>query len=427
MQNFTCSFCRIISAIYNLHACALRIKPKLRARKGTRDVCAIAALQRVVTAKMSPGVESKGLSLSLFHTAFCCCLLALVSCTSFAKPLDGVFGAVGSPAEPSAVGSVTDQHIYWPDSAEDGMEPLFSEEDRRILAEKMRTLRVVSLGDGCGRMKNRLVTLEDGTRVCVRYRESGNQLRGDLYAYHFNRLLGMWNVPPTVAVKLDLTGKQWKNVSKAAMKAGWKSGVSIIASQVVDGLEDEYFPQELLDTSSALPLTEESSAASSSVRRLMEWTDMILFDYIIGHNDRLFNALLNSKWNSRMMEKPVHNLKKMESSSDLVLLDNESGFDFGYIAAEQKEEYRLIQIAFLERICVFRRPTISSLRKLGSVSDADRDTPSPSALLENYIRQVDLPSFTAVRKWRAQSQTEFDARVERTLERVHECALLVNR
>ena len=322
-----------------------------------------------------------------------------------------------------------DTGVFWPDSAESSIAPLFSEEDRSTLAKKMRKLKVVSLEPGCGRMKNRLATLEDGTLVCCRYRENGNQLRGDLYAYYFNRLLGIWNVPATVAVKLDLTGKQWHNVSKEAKQAGWKNGVSIIASQVIGDLEDEYFPPELLNTSAAVPLTAQVSLSTSShgMKRLMEWTDMITFDYIIGHNDRLFNALLNSKWNSHMMEKPVHNLKKMTSSSDLVLLDNESGFDFGYVVAQQKEEYRRLQIVFLERICVFRRPTISALTKLGRDTDSGGGTPSPSAQLEDYIRRIDLQSFTAVRKWRTQSQTEFDARVRRTLERVHDCGLLVTR
>lgn len=327
-------------------------------------------------------------------------------------------------------GDLAVSNLFWSESTESGaVRPLFAEEDRKTLAKKMRKLKVVSLEPGCGRMKNRLATLEDGTRVCCRYRENGNQLRGDLYAYHFNRLLGMWNVPATVAVKVDLAGKQWRNVSKAAEQAGWKSGVSIIASQVVEDLQDEYFPPELLNTSAGLPLTSLSASNPSveSKKRLMQWTDMIVFDYIIGHNDRLFNALLNSKWNSHMMEKPVHNLKKIATSSELVLLDNESGFEFGYTAAKQKEEYRQLQITFLDRICVFRRPTIGLLMRLGRGPEDGGGAPSPSARLENYIREVDLQSFTGVRKWKTQFQTEFDERVRRTLDRVHECALLVSR
>ena len=309
--------------------------------------------------------------------------------------------------------------LFWPDALEWNLRPLFTEEDRRILAKKMRTLNVVSLEEGCGRMKNRLATLEDGTRVCCRYRDNGNQLRGDVYAYHFNRLLGMWNVPPTIAVKVDLSSPQWRNVKAAAAEAGWASGATIVVSQLVEELEEEYFPS-VLKTASSLTASSAANLSTVEIKRVMEWTDMIVFDFVIGHTDRLFNTLLNSKWNSHMMEKPVHNLKKTVSSSDLVLLDNESGFDFGYVAAKQKEEYYRLQITFLEKICVFRAPTVRALVKLGNI-DGKEDTP-PSALLEKYIRQVDPLSFSALRIWRDSSQQEFSERVKETLKRVRECA-----
>lgn len=318
--------------------------------------------------------------------------------------------------------------VYWSDAL-DWKNPLFTEEDRTILVKKMRTLSVVSLEEGCGRMKNRLATLEDGTRVCCRYRENGNQLRGDVYAYHFNRLLGMWNIPATLAVRVDLSSKQWQNVKATAIDAGWKNGVSIVASQLVDELNEEYFPFLIKNTSSMLPLTAASASnlTISELKRLMGWTDMILFDYVIGHTDRLFNALLNSRWNSHMMEKPVHNLKKISSSSDLVLLDNESGFDFGYVAAERKEEYLNLQIAFLERICVFRSSTINALRKLGGMNDdkSSNTHPPPSTILDNYIRQTDPLSYSALWKWKTQSQREFDKRVRIALERVQDCMFIV--
>ena len=313
--------------------------------------------------------------------------------------------------------------LFWPDALEWNVNALFTEDDRRALANKMRTLSVVSLEQGCGSMKNRLATLEDGTPVCCRYRDGGKQLRGDVYSYHFNRLLGMWNIPPTVAVKLDLSSKQWRNVRANATQAGWKSGFSIVISQFVNELQDEHFPSSLRNRSSLFPLTATSllNLSIPDVKQLMEWTDMIVFDFIIGHNDRLFNALLNSKWNSHMMERAVHNLKKTKYS-DLVFLDNESGFEFGYDVAEKEEEYFKLQISFLERICVFRSSTIRALSKLGSVGN----TP-PSAVLERYIRHVDPSSYSALSVWRTRSQKEFDQRVRKTLERVHECTLLVSR
>ena len=346
----------------------------------------------------------------------CCCLLLMIS--SLAKSASLAAIDLVTLEHTSVADLARDNHsrLFWTANAERKVNPLFTEEDRRIIVKKMSTLKVISLEEGCGRMKNRLATLEDGTRVCCRYRDNGHLLRGDVFAYHFSRLLGTWNVPTTAAMKVDLSSQQWSNVREKAIEAGWKNGASIAISQFVDELKEEYFPSVLKNLSSP-PLTE-SRVANISVsekKQLVEWTDMIVFDFIIGHTDRLFNALLNSKWNSHMMEKPVHNLKKTASTSDLVLLDNESGFDFGYIAAKQKEEYYGLQIAFLERICVFRAQTIRALIALDST-----DT-SPSTALENYIRQVDLPSYSALTKWRTQSQTEFDARVKETLKRVHKC------
>ena len=354
----------------------------------------------------------------LYHLS-CCCLLVIAS-GGYAKP---VAIEVTNAEDNGDLGALDDlpPSLFWPDVLEWNLKPLFTEEDRRTLAKKMRTLSVVSLEQGCGRMKNRLATLEDGTRVCCRYRENGNQLRGDVYAYHFNRLLGMWNAPPTVAVKVDFSesNTQWRTVRDTAIEAGWTSGASIVVSQYLEELKDEHFPSVLKNVSSVLPLTASSvvNLSMAEKSRVMEWTDMIVFDFVIGHTDRLFNALINSKWNSQMMEKPVHNLKKTASSSDLVLIDNESGFDFGYVAAKQKEEYYKLQISFLESICVFRTPTI---RALGSIIGTE-GTP-PSALLEKYIRQVDPLSYSALRIWRDSSQKEFSKRVAETLNRVHECA-----
>lgn len=345
-----------------------------------------------------------------------CSLLLMVS--SLAKSASLV--AIDQKTlEHTDLGRDNHSQLFWPAKDERKVNPLFTEEDRRILVKKMSTLKVISLEEGCGRMKNRLATLEDGTRVCCRYRDNSHLLRGDVFSYHFSRLLGMWNVPTTAAMKVDLSSRQWSSVREKAAEAGWKNGASIAISQFVDELKEEYFPSVLKNLSSP-PLTESRVANSpeSEKKQLVEWTDMIVFDFIIGHNDRLFNALLNSKWNSHMMEKPVHNLKKTASTSDLVLLDNESGFDFGYVAAKQKEEYYGLQIAFLERICVFREQTIRALIALDSTDTGG--IPS-STTLENYIQQVDLHSYSALTKWRTQSKTEFDARVKETLKRIHKC------
>ena len=373
---------------------------------------------------------------ALFAFSFhCSCLLAILSgltttlsaaavdLESLAASTATAAAQTSSAAQATAAASIIEDHLFWPDTLEWKANPPLTKEDAKTFATKVRTLPFVSLEKGCGRMKNRLATLEDGTRVCCRYRDNGNQLRGDVYAYHLSTLLGMWNVPPTAAIKVDLSSKQWRSVRDEVGEAEWKNNAVISVSLYVDGLEEEYFPPVLRNSSSATLTTFNLvNISTAETKQLMQWTDMIVFDFVMGHTDRLFNALLNSKWNSHMMEKPVHNLKKTASSSKLVLLDNESGFDIGYVAAKQKEEYYRLQAAFLKRICVFREQTIEALRKLGSTGSTKL---SPGAVLDRYIQQVDPLSYSLLRKWRTQSQMEFNARVEELQNRLNECVSLV--
>lgn len=398
------------------------------------DHSATTAPETYLNEKMNGNIPKTVLQLiwhrALLHPWYCCCILLMLSGLVRPASVAAIDRKTSTANGQKDAGQARADHdgldefpssLFWQETDECKVKAHFTEEDRRTLAKKMRSLSVVSLKPGCGRMKNRLATLEDGTRVCCRYRDNRNQIRGDVYAYHLSGLLSMWNVPSTAAVKLDLFSPQWCNVRETAIEAGWQNGATIAVSQFVDDLEEEFFPSLLKNASSpSLTASSAAHASTAEMKRLMEWTDMIVFDFLIGHTDRLFNALLNSQWNSHMMEKPVHNLKRTASSSDLVLLDNESGFDFGYIAAKQKDEYYRLQMTFLERICVFRAPTIRALIKLGS-TDGEQSTP-PSANLEKYIRQVDQRSYSALRKWRTQSQTEFDTRVKETLKRVRECS-----
>lgn len=313
------------------------------------------------------------------------------------------------------------ESLFWPDTLDQTVKAPFSEEDGKAFAEKARSLRVTRLEEGCGRMKNRLATLEDGTRVCCRYRDNVNELRGDLYSYHLNGLLGLWNAPPTAAVKVDLSGKQWSGVREAAREAGWKERAVVLLSLYIDGLHEEHIP--LLFKSGKYTLTSELfsnvSLTAEETKHLVQWTDMIVFDFVIGHTDRLFNILLNLKWNSHMMEKPVHNLKKTRSS-DLVLLDNESGFWIGYTSGKQAQENYDLQAHFLKRLCVFRRQTIQALLKLSSVNGQP-----PSAVLEGYIQQVDPTSFSLLRRLKDHLQTEFNTRVKEIEKRLSQCASMV--
>ena len=355
--------------------------------------------------------------------SICYCWTLLLALAAY-----GSAAAIGRPptsqtAEKAGIDSYPSE-LFWPETPEWMPTPLLGSENAgRAFVEKVHSLRVASLEKGCGRMKNMLAMLEDGTRVCCRYRDNGSELRGEIFSYYLNGLLGLWNAVPATAVSVNMSSEQWVGVQEAATEAGWKDGAVIVMSFFVENTEEEYmlspFKNDRSPTLTASHFTDVSLTGVEK-RRLVQWSDMILFDFLIGHTDRLFNTLLNLQWNRRMMEYPVHNLKKTKSSSNLVLFDNESGLGIGFTAAQQNQEYYRLQSFFLKRLCAFRRDTIKALLELASVKGSP-----PSAVLTSYIQEVDPNSYAILPKWKTMSQTEFNSRVLTAQMRLDECAALV--
>lgn len=93
---------------------------------------------------------------------------------------------------------------------------------------------------------------------------------------------------------------------------------------------------------------------------LAQWSDLIVFDYIIAHLDRVVNNLFNYQWNSQIMEAPAHNLAK--TGNLLLFLDNESGLLHGYRLLSKYQAYHSL---LLKNLCVFRRSTINQVRNGG--------------------------------------------------------------
>ena len=210
--------------------------------------------------------------------------------------------------------------LYWPNDKQWTIQPLFSEREASVFMDKIRSLRVVSLEEGCSTSKplNRLATLEDGTKVCCRPFKIGN-----IYSYHMNWLLGLRNVPPIIAVKVNLTNEMWKNIHDVAKAAGWWDGMRIIMEPFIDNLTEVYNLPYFNDNETSIltvPVAEKLPLTPVARKMMVEWSDMILFDFVTGHTDRkIFN---NQK-------RPVKNLYRT-SSSKLVLIDNESTFTQGY-------------------------------------------------------------------------------------------------
>ena len=270
--------------------------------------------------------------------------------------------------------------LYWPNNKQWTNQPLFSKREASVFMDKIRSLRVVSLEEGCSTSKplNRLATLEDGTKVCCRPFKIGN-----IYSYHMNWFLGLCNVPPITAVKVNLTSEKWKTVHNVAKAAGWWDGMRIIMELFIDNLTEVYNLPYFNDNETSIltvPVAEKLPLTPVARKMMVQWSDMILFDFLIEHVDRKI-------YNER--RRPVRNLYKTPSSK-LVLLDNESTFELRH---EHGNWYSKKISALLRRICVFRKHTVERILSLERQSE---DSATPLTALQNYIKDNDSYTYSVI-------------------------------
>ena len=317
---------------------------------------------------------------------------------------------------------VLDLAVFWDShiDTELSKSSVFSSKNRDFLIQKVQTQNVVRLERGCGRPKNMLATLEDGTKVCCRYREHQlKELRGDVYSYYFNTLLSLWNVPPSTLVHVDLSSPRWQQVINEALQFGWSDNSEVVMTFYVNDLNEVFIPPILRDSDTNLTreVIDQAALTRKDKIQLAQWSDLIVFDYIIGHTDRLFNTLFNLQWNPVMMQMPVHNLKQT-SSGQLVLLDNESGFWMGYSLNEWDPVKYEFQIHFLKHLCVFRKSTIEKIISLHSSNGLEQ---AVNLQLENYIENQDNYSFKTLQKLSTPHQKELISRIKTVLDHVKAC------
>ena len=309
--------------------------------------------------------------------------------------------------------------LYWPNDQQWTIQPLFSEREASVFMDKIRSLPVVSLEKGCSTTSaiNRLAILEDGTKVCCRILKIGN-----IYSYHLNWLLGLHNVPPVTAVRLNLTNEKWKNVHDVAKTAKWYDRMRIIMELFIDNLTEVYNLPYFNDNETSIlnvPVAEKLPLTPVARKMMVEWSDMILFDFLTGHTDRLF---FNQYFNHLVDGQPVKNLYKTPSSK-LVLIDNDSAFKHGYTGGafyRTPRDYE-IMCAFLRRTCAFRKHTIEGILSLETHSN---DSGSPLTVLQNYIKEKDPYTYSVIhssQKRMENIEKNMRDRIEEIKSRLLEC------
>ncbi|XP_039147604.1 extracellular serine/threonine protein kinase four-jointed [Drosophila simulans] len=318
-----------------------------------------------------------------------------------------------SPTNPTSEhqAGLIEEDVYWGPTVEQALPKGFAAKDQvsweRFVGEQGR---VVRLEQGCGRMQNRMVVFADGTRACARYRQNTDQIQGEIFSYYLGQLLNISNLAPSAATVVDTSTPNWAAALGDITQAQWKERRPVVLTRWLSDLEPAGIPQpfqplerhlnkhdvwnltrhmqsERQAQSQPHGLLKRLGAASSPgsahqsnaieetgtgtetangalVQRLIElaqWSDLIVFDYLIANLDRVVNNLYNFQWNADIMAAPAHNLARQSASQLLVFLDNESGLLHGYRLLKKYEAYHSL---LLDNLCVFRRPTIDALRRL---------------------------------------------------------------
>ncbi|MEE6527062.1 hypothetical protein FKM82_028135 [Ascaphus truei] len=263
-----------------------------------------------------------------------------------------------------------EQGIFWSQALERALPEAFPEQEVQRWQESARSARVVSLERGCGRSVNRLATLSDGSRACVRYGINPEQIQGEALSFYLSRLLGLRGVPPCVLSKVG--SAQWGPVQSELGATGWAPGALLSLTPWVHNLSAVLPPRSLRAEDGRLrPLREELTQlpGRAGLLDLAQWGELILFDYLTANFDRLVSNLFSLQWDRRIMLRGTSNLQRAPGGA-LVLLDNEAGLAHGYRLRDTWDKYNE---QLLGAVCLFRRGAVRALRELHAGRSAARE------------------------------------------------------
>jgi four-jointed box protein 1 len=284
--------------------------------------------------------------------------------------------------------------IYWGMKIENSLPHGYYKNEFDDWYRYIESAEVERLEVGCGRMQNRMVVFKDGSRACVRYRQNTDQIQGEIFSFYLGRLLNLPNLAPSAASIIDISSKLWSSAARDIINTQWKTSRPVVITKWIPdlqlaGIPKPFQPLErhlnkfdiqnitlgwdetksekgLLKLLSGDPYAPKNKTTLNETvkQRLLElaqWSDLIIFDYLIANLDRVVNNLYNFQWNADIMAAPAHNLAKQSDSQLLLFLDNESGLLHGYRLLKKYEAYHGL---LLDNLCVFRKTTIDLLKNL---------------------------------------------------------------
>ncbi|NXD22827.1 FJX1 protein, partial [Spelaeornis formosus] len=311
----------------------------------------------------APG-ESAGGGQKTFRT-----LLAVPAAATNREERDGEERlAVTDSQAPADTVSPVERGIFWSRELEEQVPPGFAAEEAAAWLSAARAARVASLErGGCGRSSNRLARLSDGSRACVRYGINPEQIQGEALSYHLAGVLGMQErLPPMALALVEARGRQWEPVREELRGSHWAEGAVVSLTRWVDNLTAVVAPAPWGAEAGAGRRLQPLSAGelvglpSSQLVELVQWSDLILFDYLTANFDRLVSNLFSLQWDPRVMRRATSNLLRAPDGG-LVFMDNEAGLVHGYRLLAMWDPYNE---PLLRSVCVFREGTARRVAEL---------------------------------------------------------------
>ncbi|KAM7109834.1 four-jointed box protein 1 [Ciconia maguari] len=271
-------------------------------------------------------------------------------------------------ASPPAAASPVERGIFWSRELEEQVPPGFAAEEAAEWLSAARAARVASLErGGCGRSSNRLARLSDGSRACVRYGINPEQIQGEALSYHLAGVLGMQErLPPMALALVEARGRQWEPVREELRGSHWAEGAVVSLTRWVDNLTAVVAPAPWGAQAGAgrrlqpLSAGELGGLPPSQLVELVQWSDLILFDYLTANFDRLVSNLFSLQWDPRVMRRATSNLLRAPDGG-LVFMDNEAGLVHGYRLLAMWDPYNE---PLLRSVCIFREGTARRVAEL---------------------------------------------------------------
>ncbi len=195
------------------------------------------------------------------------------------------------------------------------------------------------------------VRFKDGKKAALKAEQTGHPTdpRSEIAAYHLDRILGFGRTAPVVGRRFEMADIRAALVASKAESAFLdrldklvvKDGhldAALIAWHTAPLVEEETAPAW------TSPLEAKDPVAKDMVPKLAEWSDLVVFDFLVDNPDRYSGG----------------NILRLDKGGPIVFLDQGAAFGRARLAAG------LTTKAKLEKDCRFRKETLAAVRKAGS-------------------------------------------------------------